>query len=249
MSQMDPMNQYQQNQNTYNPSKSAAQASQYIAKTYLWLFAGLLVSFGVGFTASNSSYFQSWVFQNPAVVWGILIAYLIVSIVMIFSMFKLSSKAATVLYFIYAIVQGFSLSLTLMMYELSSAIFIFAITAGIFGVMGVFGMVTKKDLSGWGTALMFSLLGLIVMSIIGIFLRYDTYQLIINIAGVVIFTLYTAFDTQRMKRYFTASASIEADEKQKVEAMEKGSIMMAFSLLLNFVNIFIRLLAIMGKRK
>lgn len=227
-----------------------AAANKYIAKTYLWLFAGLLVSFGIGFAFSNTSFGRQEIERNPMIVIGLLIAYIVVSLVLSLASFRLPYAVAGVLFFVYAVLQGFCIGFILLQYELSSAISVFAITAAVFGIMAIFGMTTKKDLTGWGSALFFSLIGLIIMSFVGMFLNFALYDYLVCAIGLVVFVLYTAYDTQQIKRFFEQGTA-DGNEKDaaRMEALNRGTVMGGFRLMLNYVNIFLYILRLLGKRR
>jgi FtsH-binding integral membrane protein len=146
------------------------------------------------------------------------------------------------LFLLYSALNGLTLSILLLVYTASSVASTFFITAGTFGLMSAYGYFTKKDLTSWGNLLFMALVGLIIASIVNIFWSNPTMYWIISYAGVLIFVGLTAYDTQKIK-----NMSLELDAES--EAGRKGAIMGALALYLDFINLFIILLRILGDRR
>ena len=156
---------------------------------------------------------------------------------------KISFNAALIMFALYSIVNGVTLAPLLFMFTEESVVSTFLITAGTFGAMALFGYTTKSNLSGIGKILMMALIGLIIASIVNIFLNSSGLGMILNYAGVLIFVGLTAYDTQKVKAYIQ-----EAIENDSV-SIPKLAVISALTLYLDFINLFIRLLSILGKRK
>lgn len=229
--------------------EKSAEANKYIAKTYIWLFVGLIETFAIGFISDKLNLFHELIVDAPEVALIFLVAYVILGIAMTAGIRKMPYVIALVLYFIFNAAQGFALGVTLRAYDLGSVMYVFVITAVLFGLMGLWGMTTKRDLSHWGSALFFAMIGLIAMSLLGIFIHMTIYEYIISFAGIIIFVLNTAYDTQRIKTYFVSQEVYHQGDEQELEALNKGTVVGAFSLLLNFLNIFLRLLTLLGKQR
>ena len=166
-------------------------------------------------------------------------------LVFILSLFinKISFNVALIMFALYSIMNGVTLAPLLFMYTEESVTSTFLITAGTFGAMALFGYTTKTSLTSMGKILMMALIGLIIASIVNIFLNSSGFEMILNYAGVLIFVGLTAYDTQKVKVYIQ-----EAIENDNV-SIPKLAVMSALTLYLDFINLFIRLLSILGKRK
>ncbi len=210
-------------------------------KVYLWMTFALIISgLSAWLIASNESYFAT-LMTNNALFWGLIIT----EFVLVFSIGafinRLSSVAATLLFILYSIVNGVTLSYIFVVYNLSSVATIFFITAGTFAAMAVIGYTTKKDLSGFGRILWMALIGLIIALVVNIFVGNGVLATIISCVGVLIFVGLTAYDTQAIKKMIQ-----EADGNEEV--LNKIGIIGALTLYLDFINIFIHLLSIFGSR-
>jgi len=157
---------------------------------------------------------------------------------------KMSPAVSNVMFFIYAILTGVTLSFIFISYEIGTIFQAFAISALMFGAMAIYGTITKRDLTGIGSFLRMALIGLILASIVNLFFLNDTMFMIINYAGVLIFVGLTAYDTQRIKNMLA-----EANAANAEEAIKKISVMGALILYLDFINIFLKILAILGRRR
>ena len=197
-----------------------------------WLAIGLAVSFGVGYVLSNNYEFLIGVSFN--VILGIAaIAEIGVAIAFSLLLPKLSATTAKILYLVYSALTGLNFMLVFLVYKVSSVVFIFLITSIIFALMALWGKNTKSDLSKMGTYLAISLLAVVLLMILNIFLKLPTLDLILCIAGIVIFILYIGYDMK--KAIYLAEAYDES-----------GEIYGAFQLYLDFINLFLRLLRLFG---
>lgn len=163
-------------------------------------------------------------------------------LLMSFGFQKLSSMAMVILFIIYSAIMGISLSTIFLVYTASSIFMTFFITAGTFGVMAFLGYTTKTDLTKFGSILMMGLIGIIIASVVNMFMGSETMDYIISILGVLIFTGLTAYDVQKLKRIGTG-VEYGTDETNKL------AIMGALNLYLDFVNLFLFLLRFLGDRK
>lgn len=163
-------------------------------------------------------------------------------LLMSFGFQKLSSMAMVILFIIYSAIMGVSLSTIFLVYTASSIFMTFFITAGTFGVMAFLGYTTKTDLTKFGSILMMGLIGIIIASVVNMFMGSETMDYIISILGVLIFTGLTAYDVQKLKRIGTG-VEYGTDETNKL------AIMGALNLYLDFVNLFLFLLRFLGDRK
>jgi len=163
-------------------------------------------------------------------------------LLMSFGFQKLSSIALVSIFIAYSILMGMSLSTIFLIYTGASIFTTFLITGGTFGIMAVLGYTTKTDLTKFGSILMMGLIGIILASIVNIFMGSGTMELIISVLGVLIFTGLTAYDVQKLKR-------IGAGVEYGTDQTNKLAIMGALNLYLDFINLFLFLLRFMGNRK
>ncbi len=216
----------------------ATLAKAYINKVYTWMAVSMLVTAGMAIYAMGSDKMLTWSLNN--MLW---LALGTLGIILIMAFFRnaLTAGALTVLFITFSALEGVLLGPVLSVYTTQSLGLTFACTAGMFGAMALYGAVTKRNLSGMGRTLMMLLFGLIIAGIANIFFGSNTADLIISGAGVIIFALYTAYDTQRL----LAEGAWLTDEDQRT----KGAIMGAVNLYLNFLNLFLYLLRFLGDRE
>ena len=201
-------------------------------KVFLWLFVGLLVTFLTGYSIS----------LNPTMVYNLLTgaSYIILvvlefGIAIFFSvrLNKMSKITATICYLIYSFITGLTFSSIFLVFNLSSIMLVFLITSITFGIFALIGYTTKKDLSSWTNYLLMALLAVIVATIINIFIKSSTFELIVTIISIVVFLAYIVYDMKK------AEALVDYNE-------EAGPIYAAFQLYLDFINIFVDLLQLIG---
>lgn len=155
---------------------------------------------------------------------------------------KISSAQAQTYLWIYAVLMGLSLSTIFVVYTGTSVARIFFITASVFGAMSLYGYTTKKDLTGFGSFLMMGLIGLIIASLVNIFLKSSAMQFALSVIGTFLFIGLTAYDTQRIKQTYYQFAG-------NSEMVGKAAVMGALNLYMDFINLFIMLLQMFGDRK
>ena len=177
---------------------------------------------------------------NSWVMWALVIAELAIVFGVSGAINKLSSTTATLLFFLFAVINGLMLFPILLIYTGVSVAKTFFITAGVFGAMSVYGYFTSKDLSRWGSILFMALIGLIICSVVNIFLKSSGMEWIISGAGVLIFVGLTAWDTQQIK----AMA-----QQAPAESVSKLATLGALSLYLDFINLFLYLLRFFGSSR
>ncbi|MDB3858331.1 Bax inhibitor-1/YccA family protein [Pelagibacteraceae bacterium] len=173
--------------------------------------------------------------------WVIMLAPLGVVLYMSFGIAKMSAAKAQTTFWVFAALMGASLSSIFLMYTGASITRVFFITAGTFGAMSIYGYTTKKDLTKLGSFLMMGLFGIIIASVVNIFMKSTMMYFVISILGVLIFVGLTAYDTQKIKNMYMASDS--------GELMGKKAVMGALTLYLDFINLFIMLLRLFGQRR
>ncbi|MES2210495.1 MAG: Bax inhibitor-1/YccA family protein [Chloroflexota bacterium] len=216
-----------------NPAIAAVLLSQ----AFLWMFAGLLLTAGVAFVVQSNkqvmaSAMELWLplfFGQLAIVWAIGLGIR-----------RMNATLALGLFFVYAATLGFTVAVIVSLYTGESVTTAFLSASAMFGAAGLYGVVTKRALTGLGGILTIGIIGLIVASLINVFFASGTLSWIISIIGVVIFTALTAYDTQRI-----ASGALVA----QTGSVEKAAVMGALSLYLDFINLFLFLLRLFGNRR
>lgn len=221
---------------SYSSSVDTMVASA-MKQVYLKMCLGLVVTGIVAWFCGNSPAYWHFMATNSWAMWGLIIAEFGIVIGISAAIQKLSSAAASGLFYLFAVINGLTLSSIFMIYTMSSIALTFFITAGTFGAMSVYGYFTDRDLSKMGSILFMALIGLIIASVVNIFLHSSGLTWVISFAGVLIFTGLTAWDTQAIKRMASQMPSNQ---------IGRLSTLGALSLYLDFINIFLYLLRFFG---
>ena len=215
--------------------------AELMRNVYLWMTGGLALTGLVAWSVATSPIMQQIIFGSQLVFWGMIIAELVFVVVLSAAIQKLSFGMASMLYTLYCVINGATLSSIFMVYELGSVAEIFFVTAGAFGVLAFVGTVTKKDLSGMGTFLIIALVGLIIASIVGLIMG-NPDNIWISAIGVLIFAGLTVYDAQQIR-------NLMLDQETVNEGNMKLALLGALSLYLDFINLLLRLLSLFGKKK
>lgn len=222
----------------YSGQEVVAQTNAVMKRVYVRMFIGLLVSAFCALGVASSPAALTFFFGNRLVFWGMLIAMFVMAWVILSRMERMSSGAVLGLFVLFSALMGCWLAPIFLVYRLGTIVYTLFITAGTFGAMSVYGYFTKTDLSKMGSYLMMALFGLIIACVVNIFWANSTLEWIISIAGVLIFTGLTAWDTQQVRRM--AAANLEPALADKLATMG------AMNLYLDFINLFLFLLRILG---
>lgn len=209
--------------------------SKVFPKMFLWMFIGLIVTFGVAYFLSQNETMMYNLFSGKKyiIVW---IAEIVVVLVLSLRIRKLSVMTARILFLLYSLLTGLTVSSIFIVYSIPSIIYVFLITSVLFLVFAIIGYVTKIDLSRFGSILMMALLGSLICVVINIFVKSETFDLVTTIVMVLIFLAYIAYDINVIKRNY-----------MDIEDEDKLAIYGALSLYLDFINLFLRLLRLFGK--
>ncbi|MBC7554746.1 MAG: Bax inhibitor-1/YccA family protein [Taibaiella sp.] len=235
-----------------NQIPAGAISKRFMSGVFLWMFMALGVSALFAFlfaaNADLSTYVYTITEKGPSLTGiGTLIALSPLAFVLVMSLGfnKLSANALSIIFIVYAAVMGISLSTLAITYTSGSLLACFASASAMFGVMAVMGYTTDKDLTSFGSLMMMGLVGIIISMMINFFLRSEAFGYLISLFGVAVFLGLTAYDVQKLKRI---GAGVEFDGVGALET-KKLSVIGALSLYLDFVNLFLFLLRIFGKRK
>ncbi|CQJ48745.1 Bax inhibitor-1/YccA family protein [Yersinia rohdei] len=215
----------------------------YMAQVYGWMTCGLLLTAVVAWYAANTPSIIFALQSNRILFFGLIIAQLGLVFVISGMINSLSGTAATSLFMLYSALTGLTLSMILIMYTGASIASTFVICAGMFGAMSVYGYTTKRDLSGMGSMLFMGLIGIVLASIVNIWLQSTALMWAVTYIGVLVFVGLTAYDTQKLKNM---GAQLDANDK---DSFRKYSIVGALTLYLDFINLFLMLLRIFGNRR
>ena len=216
----------------------AQQTNAVMKRVYVRMFIGLLVSAFCALGVASSQAAFMFFFSNKIFLWGIPIAMIALAFIMPMRMMKMSTGAVLGLFILFSAMMGVWLAPIFLAYRIGTIVYTLFITAGTFGAMSVYGYFTKTDLSRIGSFLIMALFGLIIASIVNIFLKSSTMEWVISIVGVLIFVGLTAWDTQQVKRM--AAANLDPALTDKLATMG------AMNLYLDFINLFLFLLRILG---
>jgi len=213
---------------------------------YVWMGLGLTITAIVALFISTNTSIMSSLVKNPALLWGAIIAQFAIVLVLSFAINKLSPSLAGILFLVYSGVTGVSMAFIVSFYTSASVAIAFGTTATLFGVMTIFAFTTKMDLTKWGTFLIMGLVGLVVSSLLNIFLfKSAGFDMVLSYFGVILFTGLTAYDTFRIKKM----AESPEFALQGSDAVLRLSIMGALHLYLDFINLFLYILRIFGSRR
>jgi uncharacterized protein len=238
-SQMQPQARARQ----LTPEDAARIQGQFMTRVYGWMFAALLITGGVALFASTSEAVLQLVFGNRLVFFGLIIAELVIVGFLSARALTWTPAQVTAAFIGYSVLNGLTLSVIFLVYTADSIASTFFISGLTFGVMSLYGYVTKTDLSKWGNLLFMGLIGIVIASVVNMFWHNSTLSMIVSYVGVLLFVALTAYDTQKVKQY----AFIGLSEGE--DADHGASVLGALTLYLDFINLFLFLLRIFGRRR
>jgi len=225
-------------------TQTQVRVNSFIQGVYNWMALGLGLTGLVAFFVANSPTLLQLIFGNKLIFFGLIIGELALVFTISSRVHKMEASTATKLFILYAALNGATLAVVFLAYTASSIASTFLICAATFGACSIYGMTTKKDLTSWGGFLFMGLIGIIIASVVNIFLRSSAVSMIVSYIGVFIFIGLTAYDTQRLK-----TMALTQPEGLDAGVIRKGSILGALSLYLNFINMFLFLLYIFGDNR
>ena len=225
-------------------AQAQLQVNSFIRSVYNWMAIGLgLTGFVAYYVASNDT-IRSMVFGNPMVFYGLIIGELAMVFFLIARVHKMQATTATALFVFYSALNGVTLSFIFLVYTRTSITSTFFVCAATFAACSIYGMTTKRDLTSIGGFMTMGLIGIIIASVVNIFLRSSAMHMIIGYVGVLVFVGLTAYDTQKLK-----AMALSQPADVGAATIRKGAIMGALTLYLDFINLFLMLLRILGDRR
>jgi uncharacterized protein len=211
----------------------------HMQRVYSYMAGGLAVTGIVAYAAAASGFYEA--LAGTPLIWIVMLAPLGFVLVLSFGIQRMSAGTAMLLFWIYAAVMGLSLGSIFLVYTGTSIARVFFITAANYGAMSIYGYTTRSDLSGFGSFLLMGLIGIVIASIVNIFVGSPALQFAISIIGVIVFVGLTAYDTQRIKEMYL--------ESDTAEIAGKKAVLGALALYLEFINLFMMLLQLFGQRR
>lgn len=226
----------------YSGTKYYARETNLMYRVYAWMCVALAITAATAYYVASSPAIINTIFNNSIVLIGLFLGQLALVIVITSLLNRMSFAMAAGLFILYAATLGVTLSSIFLVYTYTSIFATFLVTSAMFGAMAIYGYFTKADLTSMGSYLFMAVIGLIIGGLVNMYFKSETFQYLISAAGVLIFTLLTAYDVQKIKRM---TQEMNGDQ----QTMAKVSILGALILYLDFVNLFLYLLQFMGRRK
>lgn len=219
-----------------------SETQRFIVKVYAWMTAALIITGIVAIGTADNDEFMRVLLETKWLFIGLLLLEFVMVAFLVSWIMKMSSQTATAVFILYSVLNGVTLSVIFLLFTADSIATTFFITAGTFAVMSIYGYFTKTDLTGLGNLLFMALVGLIIASVINLLFQNETFYWITTFAGVLIFTGLIAFDTQKIK-------NLNVIGNEGTDEDKKEAIIGALTLYLDFINLFLKLLRIFGRRK
>ncbi len=222
-------------------SYSFESVNSMLYKVFGWMMVALFLSAGTAYyIASQPAIFET-LFKSPFLLFFIFLAQLVLVVVLSAFIMKINFATALICFIAYALLTGLTLSAVLMVYTQQSIFTTFLVTAGMFGTMALYGYFTRADLSAFGSIAIMGLFGIIIGFIVNYFLKSGTFDYILSLIGIAVFVVLTAYDMQKIKQMIGAMAN-------QGELINKIAIVGALTLYLDFINLFLMLLRVFGRR-
>jgi FtsH-binding integral membrane protein len=210
----------------------------FIRSVYAWMSGGLLLTALASLWVVSSPAMRQLILGGRFMMFGLIIAELGIVMYLSFRITKMSPAAAASAFLVYSLLNGLTLSVIFFIYSLGSIVQAFVVAAGMFAAMAVYGLVTKRDLTSWGSFFFMGIIGIVICSVVNMFLHSSALAWTISIVGVFVFLGLTAYDNQKLKAYATADG-----------LQENLAVYGALALYLDFINLFLFLLRIFGGRR
>ena len=225
-------------------AQAQVQVNQFIRSVYNWMAAGLAITGVVALYVASSESLQQMIFTNQLLFFALIIGELALVFSLSARIQKIQASTATGMFLLYSALNGLTLSFVFLIYTQSSVASVFFICAATFGACSLYGMSTNRDLTSMGGFMAMGLIGIVIASVVNMFIQSSGMNLIISYIGVIVFVGLTAYDTQKLKMMaLSQPADLDAG------VVRKGTILGALTLYLDFINLFLMLMRILGDRK
>ncbi len=226
----------------YQKERAVEIQSGFVQRVYNWMGLGLATTAVASLFTASSPVMMQLIFGNPLVFFGLIIGELGLVMALSAAIGRLRASTATMMFFVYAALNGVTLSAIFLAYTQASIANTFFITAGTFGAMSLYGHATQKDLTSWSSFLTMGLIGIIIASLVNLFFQSEAIYWVITYAGILVFVGLTAYDAQQIKAMALQGFGDE-------ETAKKGAVIGALRLYLDFINLFLMLLRLFGRRE
>jgi uncharacterized protein len=224
-------------------TQAQIRVNEFIRSVYNWMAIGLALTGFVAFFVSNNETMMRFIFGNQIIFFGLIIGELALVFTISARVHKMQASTATSLFVLYAALNGATLSAIFLIYTRSSITSTFFICAATFVASSIYGMATKRDLTAMGQFMFMGLIGIIIASVVNLFMRSSGVSLIVSYIGVIVFVGLTAYDTQKLR-----TMALSQPDGLDAGTIRKGAILGALTLYLDFINLFLMLLRILGNR-
>jgi FtsH-binding integral membrane protein len=224
-------------------TQAQIRVNEFIRSVYNWMAIGLALTGFVAFFVSNSQTMMRLIFGNQLIFFGLIIGELALVFSISARVHKMQASTATSLFVLYAALNGATLSAIFLIYTRSSITSTFFICAATFVASSIYGMATKRDLTAMGQFMFMGLIGIVIASVVNLFIRSSGVSLIVSYIGVIVFVGLTAYDTQKLR-----TMALSQPDGLDAGTIRKGAILGALTLYLDFINLFLMLLRILGNR-
>lgn len=224
-------------------TQTQIRVNEFIRSVYNWMAIGLGLTGFVAFFVSNSETMMRLIFGNQLIFFGLIIGELALVFSISARVHKMQASTATSLFVLYAALNGATLSAIFLIYTRSSITSTFFICAATFVASSIYGMATKRDLTAMGQFMFMGLIGIVIASVVNLFIRSSGVSLIVSYIGVIVFVGLTAYDTQKLR-----TMALSQPDGLDGGTIRKGAILGALTLYLDFINLFLMLLRILGNR-
>ena len=214
----------------------------FISRVYAWMFFALVITAVISMWVASTPSLVQAIFGNSILFIVLVLAEISMVMGLAFAINRISAMAATFMFVVYSVLNGLTLSVIFVAFTTASLATTFFVTAGTFGVMSIYGYTTKRDLTSIGNLAFMALIGLIIGSVVNIFWHNPILYWAVTYIGILIFVGLVAYDTQKIKQ-------MNAQQMRDPEAERKGAILAALALYLDFINLFLLLLRIFGRRR
>lgn len=226
---------------THSEVRARELVNAFVVKVYNWMAAGLAVTGAVALYVASNESFLRYLVTHQILFFGLIIAEIVLVVALAGFVRVMSGMTASAVFILYSVLNGVTLSLIFLIYARATIATTFFISAGTFAACSIYGMTTKRDLTSWGGFLFMGLIGIIIASVVNMFVKSSGLSLAISYIGVFVFIGLTAYDTQKIK-----SLAYSRPERIDSDTEQRGAIVGALTLYLDFINLFLLMLRIFG---